>query len=693
MENSINSKKRIGVLTSGGDAQGMNAAVRSVVRMATYLDSEVYAIMNGYQGLFEGQMKKIGWMDVSGIIQEGGTFIGTARCAAFMTREGRREAARNLLLRGIDRLIIIGGDGSLTGAGIFHKEWPELVKEVIEQEKKRTDISSHQNDSEDKRIPLDNNNQDELIPIDASSLSRHPELFIVGLVGSIDNDMCGTDQTIGADTALNHIVRAVDAIMNTAASHQREFVVEVMGRNCGWLALFGAIATAADWVFIPEKPPVDSWKEDLVSCFKKGKKLGKKSNIAILSEGAKDSHGKPITSEEVKNVLVSGGFETRITILGHVQRGGSPTAWDRNMTTIQGVKAAELALGGNGTSEPVLVGVVHNQITVTPLNTCLKLIKEITESVSRLDSARAMALRGNLFKEAYEIASVLTNVDAALPPAGAHGLRIGILHVGACCPGLNTAVRVAVRLGLYRGHTLLGINNGLDGLLNDEVYELQWLSVNGWAKEGGSRLGIRRVPSQGLDWKAINAAIERHRLAALMMIGGWDGYEAMLSLQRERRQSHLPPLPIALVPASISNNLPFSDYSIGSDTALNNIIDAVDKIRQSAVSSNRVFIVEVMGSNGYLALMSALATGADKVYIPEERMTLMQLQADIDDFASTFRRQNQSCLVINNESASKVFTTATLATLFEDNSKGCYIVRTAILGHLQQGGSPSGRLS
>jgi len=189
MENSINSKKRIGVLTSGGDAQGMNAAVRSVVRMATYLDSEVYAIMNGYQGLFEGQMKKIGWMDVSGIIQEGGTFIGTARCAAFMTREGRREAARNLLLHGIDRLIIIGGDGSLTGAGIFHKEWPELVKEVIEQEKKRTDISSHQNDSEDKRIPLDNNNQDELIPIDASSLSRHPELFIVGLVGSIDNDV------------------------------------------------------------------------------------------------------------------------------------------------------------------------------------------------------------------------------------------------------------------------------------------------------------------------------------------------------------------------------------------------------------------------------------------------------------------------------------------------------------------------
>ena len=219
---------RIGVLTSGGDAPGMNAAVRAVVRTALDRGAEVYAIYEGYQGMVEGgdRIRKMTWGSVGGILHQGGTVIGSARCAEFRTREGRRQAARNLLEREIDRLIVIGGDGSLTGANIFRQEWPELLAELVERDEILHEVAD-----------------------------RHPNLVIVGLVGSIDNDMYGTDMTIGADTALHRITEAVDAIQSTAASHQRSFVVEVMGRGCGYLALMSGISTGADWVLIPENPP------------------------------------------------------------------------------------------------------------------------------------------------------------------------------------------------------------------------------------------------------------------------------------------------------------------------------------------------------------------------------------------------------------------------------------------------------
>ncbi|MFN2195238.1 MAG: 6-phosphofructokinase, partial [Anaerolineales bacterium] len=193
---------KIAVLTSGGDASGMNAAVRSVVRTALAKNIEAYAIYEGYQGLVDGgdRIRKMNWGDVGGILQRGGTVIGSARCQDFRTRDGRRQAAKNLIQQGINYLVVIGGDGSLTGANIFRQEWPELVQELSD----RGEISPQQAEA-------------------------HPYLFIAGLVGSIDNDMFGTDMTIGADTALHRITEAVDAISSTAASHQRTFVVKVMG--------------------------------------------------------------------------------------------------------------------------------------------------------------------------------------------------------------------------------------------------------------------------------------------------------------------------------------------------------------------------------------------------------------------------------------------------------------------------------
>ena len=269
--------KRIAVLTSGGDAQGMNAAVRAVVRTGLDKGAEVFAVYEGYQGLVEGGdcIKKMDWDSVGGILQRGGTIIGTARSEDFRTREGRRKAAFNLISNGIDGLVVIGGDGSLTGANLFRQEWPSLVDELVKSGE-----------------------------ITAGTAAAQPNLLIVGLVGSIDNDFSGPDMTIGADSALHRITEAVDAITSTAASHQRTFIVKVMGRNCGYLALYSALATGADWVLIPEAPPdVDNWQEVMVERLKAGTKAGRRDHIIIMAEGARDRDGNYIGSTDVQRVL------------------------------------------------------------------------------------------------------------------------------------------------------------------------------------------------------------------------------------------------------------------------------------------------------------------------------------------------------------------------------------------------------
>lgn len=228
--------RRIAMMTSGGDAPGMNGAVRAVVRMSITLGCEAYCILEGYEGLVQGGklIKKMEWPDVRGWLSEGGTLIGTARCKAFYERAGRLQAAKNMILNGIDALIICGGDGSLTGADKFRSEWPGLLEELVREGE-----------------------------LTAEAIKPFTHLNIVGLVGSIDNDMSGTDATIGAFSALGRICELVDYIEATASSHSRAFVIEVMGRHCGWLALMAGVATGADFVFIPEKPRSDDWREEM----------------------------------------------------------------------------------------------------------------------------------------------------------------------------------------------------------------------------------------------------------------------------------------------------------------------------------------------------------------------------------------------------------------------------------------------
>jgi 6-phosphofructokinase len=301
--------KKIGVLTSGGDAPGMNAAIRAVVRASLYHNIEVVGIRKGYKGMIDGDFISMKSLDVSNIIQRGGTILGTARSAEFRTEEGRRQAYENLINHNIDACIVIGGDGSFTGAGIFSKEYD---------------------------IPF------------------------VGIPGTIDNDLFGTDYTIGYDTALNTVVEAVDRIRDTASAHERLFFVEVMGRGAGFIALHSGIATGAEAVLIPE---VTGQEEGLREYLKR---QNKKSNIILVAEGCQLGGAKEI-AEKVKEDFKD--YDVRVNVLGHMQRGGSPSAFDRFLASRLGVASVEALLDNQ---RSVMVGIVNHETVLVPFNKTIK---------------------------------------------------------------------------------------------------------------------------------------------------------------------------------------------------------------------------------------------------------------------------------------------------------------------------------
>ncbi|MFO0587900.1 MAG: 6-phosphofructokinase [Polyangiaceae bacterium] len=658
------SPRRIGVLTSGGDSQGMNAAVRAVARTALNAGAEVYAIAEGYEGMIRGgsHIRKLGWSDVGGILHEGGTIIGSARSTEFRTREGRKKAAAHLLASGIDGLVVIGGDGSLTGADTFRQEWPSLLADLVADG-----------------------------TVTEAAAAAHPALSIAGLVGSIDNDMFGTDMTIGADTALHRIVEAVDAIAATAASHQRSFVVEVMGRHAGYLALMGGLATGANWILIPENPPEEGWETAMCEAVLSGRRSGRRHNVVIVAEGATDRRGQPITSDHVRKVLTDRlGEDTRTTILGHVQRGGAPSAFDRNMSTLLGHAAVQELLTATPGSEPQLIGFHHNEVTRTPLMENVRKNQKVAGLIKAGDFSEAMEMRGAGFVEAHAILGTLLRAHPQPPPPGQRPLRLAVMHAGAPAPGMNTAVRAAVRLGADRGHTMMGIHNGVQGLLDGTIAEMNWMSVHGWVAKGGAELGTSRKLPDASEYALIEKHLWDRAVDGIMIIGGWAGYQLAHDMRLASEKHAALRLPIICVPASINNDLPGAELAIGADTALNTIVENVDKLKESAVASHRTYVVEVMGYDcGYLALMGGLATGAERIYLPEEGITLDGLRTDVARLKEGFSQGKRLGLMIRSERADPHYTTDFLQTLFEKEGDGKFDVRRTILGHIQQGGRPS----
>lgn len=299
--------KKIGVLTSGGDAPGMNAAIRAVVRKAIYHNIEVYGISRGYQGLIEGDIHKMEIGSVGDIIHRGGTMLRSARCLEFKTEEGQLKGIEQLKKHGIEGLVVIGGDGSYQGAqALTRRGYP-----------------------------------------------------CIGVPGTIDNDIFGTDFTIGFDTALNTVIDAIDKIRDTATSHERTYVVEVMGRNAGDLALWAGLAGGAETILCPEN---QHDIEDLTAKLKRGQERGKKHSIIIVAEGVGSAVDIAREIEQITN------FDTRVTVLGHVQRGGSPTASDRVLASRLGALAVELLMDGKGGRA---VGIISNKLVDYDINETL----------------------------------------------------------------------------------------------------------------------------------------------------------------------------------------------------------------------------------------------------------------------------------------------------------------------------------
>jgi 6-phosphofructokinase 1 len=656
-------QQRLAVLTSGGDAQGMNPAVRAVVRTALHLGAEIYAVYEGYQGLIDGgdRIRSMAWNDVSNIVNRGGTVIGSARSAVFRQRQGRLEAVHNLVQRGIDRLVVIGGDGSLSGADLLRQEWPSLVEELVTGGR-----------------------------IDQEAADRHPALMIVGLVGSIDNDMQGTDMTIGADSALHRIIEAMDAIGSTAESHQRSFVVEVMGRNCGYLALMSAIAGNAAYMFIPEWPADPGWEQDLCQVIRDGRTAGRRQSIVIVAEGAHDTDNQPITSEQVRRLLEEElGEDVRVTILGHVQRGGKPSAFDRWMSSILGYAAVEEVLAATPQSVPQLIGMRDHRVAKVPLMECVAETRELAARIADKDHDTALMMRGDRYTE---MTYIFRSISHALPSSQkpVRSTRLALLNVGGLAPGMNAIAAAAVRLGLDRGHTMLGVNSSFRGLIDGDVRELKWGDVEGWTSRGGAELGISRHVPTVKDLYAIGRGLEEQRVDGLMLIGGWDAFEAACTMQRERGRYPAFEIPVIYLPATIDNNIPGSELSVGADTALNLIADSMDRVRQAGTATRRCFVVETMGGQcGYLALIGGLSGGAVRVYLHEEGITLKELSQDVERMVESFRVGQRLFLSVMNEKASPMYTSDFLCRLFEQESQGLFDAREVVLGQTQQGGAPS----
>ncbi|XP_042256036.1 ATP-dependent 6-phosphofructokinase, platelet type isoform X5 [Thunnus albacares] len=662
-ENLSGAGKAIAVLTSGGDAQGMNAAVRAVVRMGLYVGAKVYFIHEGYQGMVDGgeNIREASWESVSSMLQVGGTVIGSARCKEFRTHEGRLKAAHNLVQHGITNLCVIGGDGSLTGANLFREEWSGLLGELVEQGL-----------------------------IEADAVQKYSALHIVGMVGSIDNDFCGTDMTIGTDSALHRIIEVVDAIMTTAQSHQRTFVLEVMGRHCGYLALVSALACGADWVLIPEMPPEDGWEDKMCQKLSANRAGMKRLNIIIVAEGAIDRNNKPITTDFIKNLVVKClGFDTRVTILGHVQRGGTPSAFDRILASRMGVEAVLALLETTANTPACVVSLCGNQSVRLPLMECVQMTQEVQKAMDEKRFEEAVKLRGRSFENNLKTYKLLAHrkPESELPTSN---FNVAVLNVGAPAAGMNAAVRSAVRVGISEGHKMFAVSDGFEGFYKGQIKEIKWADVGGWTGQGGSLLGTKRtLPAKHVD--KIAEQMRKHNINALLVIGGFEALLSLLELLTARGKYDEFCVPMVMVPATVSNNVPGSDLSIGADTALNAITTTCDRIKQSASGTKRrVFIIETMGGYcGYLASVGGLAAGADAAYIYEEPFDIRDLQANVEHLTEKMKTSIQRGLVLRNENCNENYTTDFIYQLYTEEGKGVFDCRKNVLGHMQQGGAPS----
>ena len=558
--------KKVAILTSGGDAPGMNAAVRGAVRAALNKGWEVYAIKEGYRGLLTGgdSIFPLDWVDVSWNFREGGTFLGSARCPELkgegsQARELKEQALLNLRRLNISSLVIVGGDGSLTGGYA-------LFRMLHNKEYTNPELKSMQ-------------------------------LSIVGIPGSIDNDIAYTDMSIGVDTTLNTIVECIDKLRDTATSHRRVIIVEVMGRLRGYLAVMSGLATGADRVFVREEKINQNELAKLLHVLRKSFEQGQKAGIIIRSEGARFSTG---FLKETIDVLLKPEREVRETVLGHLQRGGNPTVFERTLATRMGVKAIELLEETH--TEPQLVGLHAKNLKPVSLSKSLTKIKTPSFQEDLSPNTR----------NAFHLGRMLEN-----PPEEKYrGTTIALLTDGNNVSGMNMAIRAVARLALNRGIAVKGIKGGFQGFTRGlgSTLNLEWsmLEMKSILRRAGTLLG---VSSSGFTmdtkgYESITQQVKQLGIDGLIVIGNKATYHTANKL------APLINLPVVGIPAGLTCNLPGTDRVIGMDSTLNDLLQGIDRTADAAHVKRKIFIITLSGDYcSCLVRLVALAGGAEQLII------------------------------------------------------------------------------
>ena len=560
--------KKVAILTSGGDAPGMNAAIRGTVRAALNRGWEAYGIRDGYRGLLEGgdMIFPLDWVDVSWNFREGGTFLGSARCPELketttQSKKLKEKALMNLYRHNISDLVIVGGDGSLTGGYALFS--------LLQNREYSTPAL------------------------------KHMKLSIVGIPGSIDNDIAYTDMSIGVDTTLNTIVESIDRLRDTATSHRRVIIVEVMGRRRGYLAVMSGLATGADRIFIREERVSQSELTTMLLVLQKSFEEGQKAGIIVRAEGA------PVSTTFLKEtiaVLLEPKREVRETVLGHLQRGGNPTVFERTLATRMGVRAIQLL--DTISPEPQLVRLNAKKISSAPL----------LKSLTKIQTPAFQEGLSSNTKTALHLSRKLE-----MPPEEkSRGIRIGLLTDGTNVSGMNMAIRSVARLALNRGITVKGIKGGFSGLSKgpESTVNLQWsmLEMKSILRRAGTLLGVSSsgFPLDEKGYGAIKKHMKQFKIDGLIVIGNTAVYRAA------HRLSALVNTPVVGIPAASHCNLPATDWVIGMDSTLNDLLQGIDRAADAAHVTRKIFIVHLKGEFcNCLVKLVALAGGAEQVLIYE----------------------------------------------------------------------------
>lgn len=707
----------LAVLTSGGDSPGMNSAVRSIVRYSLKNQIKVFGVYRGFEGLIEGDIRRLEWDNETHLSGESGTYLMSARSKDFRTREGRKEAAFNLIIRNIDVLVVIGGEGSMKGALVLKDEFVEHHKELIAEGRltsyntKRVQEGEHQeNSGYSMSTPLQSSFEKEDTKYKGYDetgdsewdLERIRGIKIIGLPGTIDNDITGTDLTIGCDTALTRVAEVAKKLISTMRSHMRVFVVQCMGRMCGWITLMAGFSLGVEYIFIPEAPD-NNWREEMMWSIRTACYNNKPNIFVFMSEGALDGDGNNIELKDIVSVIEQDGMEVREFVIGHIQRGGMTSARDRFLGTILGLKAVEYAI--EGAEDAMMIGYVNEKAKAVDLREVVEASREIRGFYEQKRYSDVMSRRDSNFQEIYRMyqsqrlklnstfyrevpqqrcpvkrmharaerkldRAVVSNVSSLL--AVKSKLRIGVLAVGQTTAGMNAIVDGLVQYGLCEGIDVLYFLNGHEGILNMNIRRAEIFEFSIAQEESGVVIG---TSEKDIDYDETLKKIEEYELDYIVIVGG------TVSLKFAEKSNK-----VFIIPTTAANNFPGVSLSIGSETALNAIAIWAETCRMSATPLEKtVYLLDVGGGMcGYLSAIGGICCSAFETINPEfnkmEELLLISRRIKQD------ARQGSLIIIRNEETFGKV-PTESLCQLLCSGSNVEYRCNT--LSNIQGGLMPS----